>query len=53
MNSHQSRARLQRSLVTDMPARRCTWAATPLQPGPIQPEPRTERDHASSFSFIV
>ena len=39
MNSHQSRARLQRSLVTDMPARRCTWAATPLQPGPISPNP--------------
>ena len=53
VNGHQGRARLQRSLVTDMPARRCTWAATPLQPGPIQPEPRTERDHASSFSFIV
>lgn len=69
VNGHQGRARLQRSLVIDMPdhrapyssatkrapspARRCTWAATSLQSDPIQPEPRTEREHASSFSLIA
>ena len=68
VNDHQGRVRLQQSLAIDVPAHcapsssaakrapspaeRGTWAATPLQPDSLQPDTRTERAHASSFSLI-